>query len=341
MQSLFDAHLINPPFGDPGACIDFRLQRRSMLFDLGDNTPLLPRKLMRISHAFVSHTHMDHFIGFDRLLRVCLGRHAGIHLFGPPGFVAQVEHRLAAYTWNLVDNYATDYAVTATEIDAAGEGQSSARFRARARFRREDMEPLTAAKGVLLEEEDFRLRYARLDHRTPCLGFCLEEKLRVSVSEERLAAMGLHTGPWLKDLKRAVLAGASDEARLRAWWLEHGRVHEREVLLGELKQGALQLLPGAKICYVTDVVFHDDNFHRIVELARGADLLFIESVFLDADARHAREKQHLTASQAGTIACAAGAKVVIPFHFSPRYIGREAELRAELSAALGAEQRLA
>ena len=73
MQALFDARLVNPSFGDPGVCVDFRLERRSLLFDLGDNAPLLPRTLMRISHVFVSHTHMDHFIGFDRLLRIFLG----------------------------------------------------------------------------------------------------------------------------------------------------------------------------------------------------------------------------------------------------------------------------
>lgn len=158
--------------------------------------------------------------------------------------------------------------------------------------------------------------------------------MHVNVWKNRLRAMGLQTGPWLKDMKRAVLAGEPDEHRVRAAWKEHGAVRERDVTLGELKAQALDLVPGGKICYVTDVVCHEDNFRRIVDLALGADVLFIESVFLDADAHHAREKQHLTARQAGAIARAARALLVIPFHFSPRYAGREELIRSELRAAL-------
>ena len=73
MKPVLHAQLVNSPFGDPCLYIDFLFERRALQFDLGDISRLSARKLLRISHIFVSHTHMDHFIGFDSIVRVCLG----------------------------------------------------------------------------------------------------------------------------------------------------------------------------------------------------------------------------------------------------------------------------
>jgi ribonuclease Z len=332
MRSIFDARLVNDPFGDPGVYVDFRFERRALLFDLGDNARLPPRKLLRLTHVFVSHTHMDHFIGFDRLVRICVGRHAGIRLFGPPGFVDQVERRLAAYTWDRVDRYDVELVLDVTEIDADG-ATRAARFRTRTGFAREPLPPGRAEGGLLVDHEAFRVRCALLDHRTPCLGFAVEEKTHVNVWKNRLVEMGLKVGPWVGELKAAAAAGAADDQPVRAWWREGDGMHERTLAYGEVKH-ALEFVRGQRLCYITDVVYHEENVGRIVALAHDADLLFIESVFLDEDAAHAAQKQHLTARQAGTIGRLAGARNVVQFHFSPRYAEREAALRAELEAAL-------
>jgi len=36
--------------------------------------------LQRIDQIFVSHAHIDHFIGFDHLLRLLVGRETSVHL---------------------------------------------------------------------------------------------------------------------------------------------------------------------------------------------------------------------------------------------------------------------
>ncbi len=339
MRPRFDARLVNGPFGDPGVYVDFRHEKRALLFDLGDNQPLAPRHLLRVTHAFVSHTHMDHFMGFDRLVRICVGRHAGIATFGPPGFVDQVERKLQAYTWDRVDRYDVELVLSATEIDATG-AMRSARFRTRSGFAREPLPDGRAADGVIWDEPAFRVRCAMLDHRTPCLGYAVEEKTHVNVWKNRLDEMGLPVGPWVAALKAAAAADAADETPIVAAWRDRHGAHERRLAFGELKH-AVALVPGQKLCYVTDVLYHAENAARIAALARDADLLFIESVFLQADADHAERKQHLTARQAGTLARAAGARGAVQFHFSPRYAERTAELTAEFDAAWRGDGALA
>ena len=107
MRPKFHPSLVNDRFGDPALFIDFLQERRAILFDLGDIHTLSPRQILRLSDVFVSHTHIDHFIGFDRLLRVLVGRDREVRLYGPTGFIDRVEAKLAAYTWDLVDRFRT------------------------------------------------------------------------------------------------------------------------------------------------------------------------------------------------------------------------------------------
>ena len=116
MRPRFYPRLINGLFDDPGLYIPFLFENRAILFDLGDTLPLSARDLLKISHVFVTHTHVDHFIGFDRVLRILLGREKQLHLYGPAGFLKNVEGKLAAYSWNLVKNYPYRLGLYLTEV---------------------------------------------------------------------------------------------------------------------------------------------------------------------------------------------------------------------------------
>jgi len=333
MRPSVHAELINRTFGDPGVYIDLKFERRAILFDIGDIAALPARKLLRISDIFVSHTHMDHFSGFDHLLRVCLGRDTGVSLYGPSRFIAQVEHKLAAYTWNLVQNYQTEFVVIAHEIDRRGRVQR-AQFRSRGRFEREAMADAMADEGVLLQAPLFRVRTMPLEHHDiTSLAFAFEESVHINVWKNRLQELRLPTGPWLTELKREVRADAPDSTPIRVHWRTRDGSHDQTIALGELKQNVLEFVPGQKVCYVTDVADNEHNRTALAAFVRGADLLFIEAVFLDADRKHAERKAHLTARAAGEIARTAEVKSAVPFHFSPRYLGREDELRQEFAGA--------
>jgi ribonuclease Z len=329
MRSAFQAKLVNGPWGDPGVCIDLRFQRRALLFDIGDVTALSTRVLLRVSDIFVSHTHMDHFAGFDHLLRVCLGRSKGVRMYGPPRFVSQVEHKLSAYTWNLVHNYEADFVIEVFELHAGGRVEH-ARFRSREQFRCERLPQRQTHAGVLLEDEPFRVSALALEHHDiVSLAFSFEETTHINVWKSRLEELGLPSGPWLTELKQRVRAGEPEESPILVRWRTREGSRERVFQLGELERDVLEFVPGQKVCYVTDVSGNVRNRQCLEAFVREADLLFIETVFLQADQELATRKAHLTTSQAGEIARAGRVRQTETFHFSARYraLGEEAHRR--------------
>ena len=241
---IHSASLINDPFGDPGVYVDFKYRKEAFLFDLGDLHPLPPRKLLKIDSIFVSHTHMDHFIGFDHLLRISLGRDRRIHLYGPPSFLKNVEDKLSSYTWNLVANYTNEFELLVTEVHP-GE-RISRRYRCRDAFKPEG-EERAAFDGTLVQGDFFSVRAAFLDHDTPCLAFRFEEKTRINIKKNVLREMGLPTGAWLQELKTHIVKGEPDDLPVRVWWRgADGRREEKTVPLGVLRREGREDNAGAR-----------------------------------------------------------------------------------------------
>jgi ribonuclease Z len=189
MRPLLHPSLVNGRTGDPALYIETLFERRAVLFDLGDLGNLPARKLQRVEHVFVSHTHIDHFIGFDRLLRVFVGREKRLKLYGPSGFIQQIHHKLQAYRWNLVDRYLSDLVLDVTEVSASLEVQK-AQFRLKRAFALEDFGSVQLVNGALCHNPTFRVVTAVLEHRTPCLAFTIEEPAHVNIWKNRLKELG-------------------------------------------------------------------------------------------------------------------------------------------------------
>ncbi|MEW6187907.1 MAG: MBL fold metallo-hydrolase [Thermodesulfobacteriota bacterium] len=317
MKPLFHPHLVNGPLGDPLLYIDMKFFGRAIMFDLGSCQSLPSRNLLRTEHVFVSHTHVDHFIGFDHLLRVLLGRPKLVNIYGPPNFIRQVAGKVSAYTWNLVENYPCSLEIQVHEISP--EGIQKARLRSVTGFQVEPFGTPQPFRGLLHKEEAFQVRAVFLDHKIPTLAFALEENQHINILKTGLNYMGLCKGPWLKELKEAVWRKEGDDFEIEAWFIA-GEGHRKALLpLGTLKEKILILSPGQKIVYVPDTIFSPQTEEAILGLAAQADSLFIETPFLEEDQERAREKHHLTAAQAGTLAAMAGVQRLFPFHISPKY----------------------
>ena len=309
MKTTFRPRLLNGQTGDPALLVTLRWQGRALLLDLGRIDRVPGALLLPIEAVFVSHAHMDHFMGFDQLLRLFLARDTTLRLYGPAGLADCVAGKLAGYVWNLTDEYA--FTIEVTEIDPRE--MQTFRFPARRRFAREPLGASRPFDGVVVADQ-----IVTVDD--------LDEWKRLME-----AAAGLRPGQWLNVLKAAVRAGAGDDTPIEV-------VPGDRRPLAALRDALLTVTPGQKIAYVVDALFSPANVAAIVRLAAGADVFFCESPFLDEDREQATRRYHLTARQAGALARAARARRLQVFHFSPRYEGRYGEIVAEAEAEFSGQE---
>jgi len=314
MKPLFHCRLLNAPFGDPVLLIEILYKKQALLFDIGDLSSLREAKILKVSHVFVTHTHMDHFFGFDHLLRVILGRDKNVTLFGPPGIISNVAGKLSGYTWNLVKDYPLQIKV----CEVYPQFIQVALFICSEQFRCET-EGKIPFDCVLEENTHFRVEAVHLDHGIPCLAFSLKERFHININKDSLIKMGFSVGEWLRDLKEHIWENKPESTIMTIPVDKDGNSKMREVSLGDLKREIVKITPGQKIAYVADCCYSEKNVGRIISLVKGADVFFCEAAFLEKDSDKARAKEHLTARQAGLIARRAGVKVLSVFHFSPRY----------------------
>lgn len=332
MKSAYLPRLVNGPFGDPGLHIAFRWAGTAVQFDLGRMDRFPAAELVKLSDVFVSHTHMDHFFGFDRLLRLFLARDATLDIWGPPGVAANVAGKIAGYTWNLTEGYPLVLRVHEVGTDVV----RSVRMPASTAFR---PEPLGSAafNGVLVRAPGHQIRTQHLDHRIPCLAFALAEERRLNVRQDALGRLEVPPGRWLNELKAAIRRGAEDSEELEVVWHRAGTAQRKKLAIGQLRRDLLVEADGQKFAYVVDTLFSRENADKICELAHGADVFYCEAPFLDEDRHEATKRYHLTARQAGTLARMAGVKRLQVFHFSPRYEGKADRLVSEAQAAFHGE----
>lgn len=315
-----DLNLINGVLGDPLLHARIRHQHRSLLFDLGDGGRLSARLAHQVTDVFISHAHLDHIGGFLWLLRSRLGDFPACRLYGPAGLAMHLYGFLQAILWDRIGECGPKFEVMEVHEDyiesyALQAGHSEAHLLMRS--------PLV--NGILLDEPGFKVRTTLLDHQgTTVLAFALEPDKQINVRKDRLQAFGLKPGPWLGELKQALL-----KERLTALiQLPDGRRQAAGVLADEL----LLIRPGKKLAYATDLADTPANREHLVKLAQSAHTFFCEAAFSAADAELAARHGHLTTRACGEIAETARVARLIPFHFSRRYSNELPQRYEEIQA---------
>jgi ribonuclease Z len=160
--------------------------------------------------------------------------------------------------------------------------------------------------GLFFDAEDFTITAFPVTHRGPdCLGYAFEGKARRPFLSQKADELGVPFGP-----ERSKLVAGE------AVTLADGKRVTPDDVLGPLERGT-------KLVVVGDAGRTDD----LLEVARGADALVIESTYLDEEADMAKQFSHLTARMGAELATKAGVKKLILTHLSRRY--REKDVLAE------------
>jgi ribonuclease Z len=262
---------------------------------------------------------MDHFIGFDSILRAVLRREEPLRIFGPENIISCVEGKLRGYSWNLIREYPVRIEVFELKTDSV----EHAGFYAENSFCRID-NPSKRFDEIILEDPLFRVRALHVTHEIPVLAYSLEEEFHININKDLLQGMGLPVGPWLSDLKKAIRNSAPPDTIIDV----EGRPHR----LDEMTPLTI-ITRGEKIAYVMDVSPDEENINKIIPFVAGSDVLFCEGYFLSKDSERAIERNHLTAAIAGRIAREAGVGRLELMHFSPKYRDCPEELYQEAEKA--------
>src|SRR5262245_23596084 len=292
-----------------------------LLFDCGEAVlaGLTLGDIQSVEHLFFSHLHMDHVGGFDSFFRATFDRTTPAnHLWGPPRTAEILQHRFRGYMWNLVAGAAVPWHVHDLHPGhvASGSFELGEEF---AVAHDAGTRPWTT---TVLELPDYRVDALLMDHGTPSAAYVTREAARANVDMQKLAALGLRPGPWMKALRDA---GQADETEL----MIEGKTYR----LGELRRAVLVWTPGASVAYLTDFLLDEAAQERLAPALAGCSAVVCESQYRHADVELATRNRHMTAVQAATLARRAGVGRLVLFHLSDRY--RHDEWPALLDEARG------
>lgn len=240
--------------------------------------------------------------------RICITHAHGDHTLGLPGVLARRELDLAG---NPVPPVILHFPAAA-QPDVEILRHAGSPWGALPAVE-QPVDPTTADEGGLVRvatTPEWTLFAAALDHSVPDIGYRLEEPAGRTMIPELLARYGI-SGPDVGTL------------------IEEGylRVAGQTVHVDEVSRPR----PGQVFALIMDT----RQAPGILPLAHGADLLVIESTFLEADAELADAYRHLTAAQAGREARRAGVRRLVLTHFSRRYGDSAEPFVSEAAAEFG------
>lgn len=323
LEPAFFAGLLD----DPVLLVRVRPLRESLLFDCGQIHHLAKRVLKSVAALFITHAHMDHFMGIDTFIRHNHVSPKTFDIFGPPGIGGKMAAKLSGYDWNLTEPYWCTFRVheihpgrILTFLYPGAEG-----------FPCRQTEETPRSGSVIYRNPFLEVQADLCDHGIPALIYRITERPAFLVNEERLERMGLVGGDWLRVLKKRFYGGTLHQGPITVLSRRGDKVVEEpvedpaalyEAIRGEETQ--------ASIGYVTDIGAGPENMEKVATLMEGVTLLVCECSFLAAEQHKARLSSHLSTIDLNRLVEKLLPRFFLPMHFSKSYSGKSPLLYEEL-----------
>ncbi len=286
--------------------------------ECGDASDLTVKEVQNTNAVFISHTHIDHFVNFDAMIRHQIGIQRRVVIVGPLGIAKQVQAKINAYTWNLIKEGAITYEIR--EVESPGI------------YSVYELEPpkwelikiKTVESEFVFEEKTFAVTCAILDHKIPSLAYKFKENDTVKIDLKNCEFRG---GPWVAQLKSAYENKQDDQV------IEiDGNQHVAKYLYH-----LMHVQTGDSLGVIMDHAANEANHALIRETFNECRQVFIESFFKDEDKEQAIVNLHSYASMSGKVMREAKVKEPVPVHFSRKYDEKQIqELIHEFETALKA-----
>ncbi len=328
LEPTFFAGLLD----DPLLLVRVRPLMESCLFDCGQLHHLAKRILKSVRALFITHAHMDHFMGIDTFIRANHVSPKTFDIFGPPGIAGKLAGKLAGYDWNLVEPEWCTFRAheihpgrIATFLYPGPEG-FPCRFAGGS----------PRAGNEVYRNSFIRVEAELCDHRIPALIFRVTERPAFLVDEQKIEKMGLVRGDWLRELKKRFYAGTLASGPLMVPRRRGERVAEEPVVDADALYTAIRKEEAsASIGYVTDIGAGEENLAKVESLMAGVTLLVCECAFLAGEREKARISSHFCTSDLNLLVDRLRPRYVLPVHFSKSYGGKSGLLYEELEMPPG------
>ncbi|MFT4760375.1 MAG: ribonuclease Z [Paraglaciecola sp.] len=312
---MFSTILKSQPKED--ICLLFNVDNHpwNYICECGEASDLTVKDCQNANAIFISHTHIDHFINFDQILRHQIGIQRRVTICGPKGIAAQVQARIKGYTWNLIQKGAIIYEIR--EIVSVNE------------IHIYEVEPPiwalkkigTLTQNTIFKNDKFQTNFTILDHKTPSIAYRFKQHDSINMN---IAKSGFNGGKWVRTLKEAF---KKEDKKVQL------EIEEKELLSGDLFH-LLERNTGATFGIIMDHAANADNHLKIKSLFQNCDKVFIESFYKAADIEMATTNFHSYSMASGQIMRECEVREAIPVHFSRRYEAADLELlRAEFEQA--------